>query len=80
MIVRVEYVDKTITDVCTVKNQGFETRTGPYGPTGKTMNLSSSQFFKLKNRSMSKKQETVRTAVQSHGSENRDRTASHGSL
>ena len=36
--------------------------------------------FKLKNRSMSKKQETVRTAVQSHGSENRDQTGSHGSL
>ena len=60
--------------------QGFETRTGPYGPTGKTVNLSSSRFFKLKNRSMSKNQETVRTAVQPHGSENRDQTASHGSL
>ena len=25
--------------------QGFETRIGPYGPTGKTVNLSPSQFF-----------------------------------
>ena len=29
---------------------------------------------------MSKKQETVRTAVQPHGSENRDQPASHGSF
>ena len=61
-------------------NQGFETRTGPYGPTGKTVNLSQSQFFKLKNRSMPKKQGAVRTTVQLHGSENRDQTASHGPL
>ena len=60
--------------------QGFETRTGPYGPTGKTVNLSQLRFYKLKNRSMPKKQEAVRTAVQPHGSENRDQTVSHGSL
>ena len=60
--------------------QGFETRTGPYGPTGKTVNLLQSRFYKLKNRSMPKKQEAVRTAVQPHGSENRDQTVSHGSL
>ena len=34
----------------------------------------------LKNRSMPKKQGPVRTAVQPLGSENRDQTASHGSL
>ena len=60
--------------------QGFEIRTGPYGPTGKTMNLSQSRFFMLKNQSMSKKQGTVRIAVQPHGFENRNQTASHGSL
>ena len=36
--------------------------------------------FMLKNRSMPKMQGTVWTAAQPHGSENRDRTASHGSL
>ena len=36
--------------------------------------------FMLKNRSMPKMQGTVWTAVQPHSSENRDRTASHGSL
>ena len=61
-------------------NQGFEIRTGPYGPTGKTVNHSQSRFFMLKNRSMSKKQGTVRIAVQPHGFENRNQTASHGSL
>ena len=61
-------------------NQGFEIRTGPYGPTGKTVNLSQSRFFMLKNRSMSKKQGTVRIAVQPHGFENRNQTASHGFL
>ena len=60
--------------------QRFEIRTGPYGPTGKTVNLSQSRFFMLKNRSMSKKQGTVRIAVQPHGFENRNQTASHGSL
>ena len=59
---------------------GFEIRTGPYGPTGKTVNLSQSRFFMLKNRSISKKQETVRIAVQPHGFENRNQTVSHGSL
>ena len=48
--------------------QGFETRTGPYGPTGKTVNLLQSRFYKLKNRSLPKKQEAVRTAVQPRGS------------
>ena len=60
--------------------QCFEIRTGPYGPTGKTVNLSQSRFFMLKNWSMSKKQGTVRIAVQPHGFENRNQTASHGSL
>ena len=46
----------------------------------KTVNLLQSRFYKLKNRSMPKKQEAVRTAVQPHGSENRDQTVSHGSL
>ena len=36
--------------------------------------------FSLKNRSMGKKQGPVWTAVGPHGSENRDQTASHGSL
>ena len=36
--------------------------------------------FSLKNRSMGKKQGPVRTAIESHGFENRDQTASHGSL
>ena len=36
--------------------------------------------FMLKNRSMPKMQGTVWTAVQPHGSENRDWTASHGSF
>ena len=35
--------------------QGFETRTKLYGPTKKTVNLSPSRFFKLKNRSTPKK-------------------------
>ena len=48
--------------------QGFETRTGLYGPIGKIVNVSQSRFFKLKNRSMQKKKETVQTAVQWHGS------------
>ena len=60
--------------------QGFQIRTGPYGPTGKTVNLSQSRFFMLKNRSMSKKQGTVWIAVQPHGFENRNQTVSHGSL
>ena len=60
--------------------QGFQIRTKPYGPIGKTVNLSQSRFFNFKNRSMPKKQETVRTVVQLHGSENRDPTTSHGSL
>ena len=36
--------------------------------------------FSLKNRSMGKKQGPVQTAIGSHGSENRNKTASHGSL
>ena len=36
--------------------------------------------FSIKNRSMSKKQGPVLTAVGPHGSENRDQTGSHGSL
>ena len=36
--------------------------------------------FSLKNCSMGKKQGPVRTAVEPHSSENRDQTASHGSL
>ena len=36
--------------------------------------------FSIKNRSMGKKKEPVRTAVGPPGSENRDQTASHGSL
>ena len=36
--------------------------------------------FSLKNRSIWKKQGPVRTAIWPHGSENRDQTASHGSL
>ena len=36
--------------------------------------------FSLKYRSMGKKQGPVRTAVEPHSSENRDQTASHGSL
>ena len=36
--------------------------------------------FSLKNCSMRKKQEPVRIAVGPHGSENRNKTASHGSL
>ena len=35
--------------------QGFETQIGLYGPTGKIVNVSQSRFFKLKNRSMQKK-------------------------
>ena len=36
--------------------------------------------FRLKNRSMGKKQGPVRIAVRPHGFENRDRTASYSSL
>ena len=36
--------------------------------------------FSIKNRSMGKKQEPVRTVVEPSDSENRDQTASHGSL
>ena len=36
--------------------------------------------FSLKNRSMKKKQGPMQTAVGPHGSENRNQTASHGSL
>ena len=36
--------------------------------------------FSIKNRSIGKKQEPVRTVVGPLGSENRDQTASHGSL
>ena len=36
--------------------------------------------FSIKNRSIAKKQGPVQTAVGPHGSENRDQTASHGSL
>ena len=35
--------------------------------------------FSLKNRSMGKKQGLVQIAIGSHGSENRNKTASHGS-
>ena len=36
--------------------------------------------FSIKNRFMGKKQGPVRTAIGPHGFENRDQTASHGSL
>ena len=52
---------------------GFETRTGPYGPTGKTVTLSVLRFFfNFKNRSMGKEQEPARTMVGLYGSKNHD--------
>ena len=36
-------------------NQGFQTRTGPYGPTEKPANLSVLRFFKLQEPSYGKK-------------------------
>ena len=60
--------------------QGFETRTGP---TVRPENPQTVHFygsFSIKNRSIGKKQEPVRTAVGPLGSENRDQIASHGFL
>ena len=70
----------TMSSIPNNKDQGFETRTGSYGPTGKISNGSFCGFFSFKNRSMCKKQGPMRTAVRPHDSENRDQTASHGSL
>ena len=62
------------------KYHSFETLTGPYDPTGKTRTTYFCGSFSLKNRSMGKKQGSVRTAVKPHSSKNRDQTASHDSL
>ena len=58
--------------------QGFESRTGPYGPTGKTLNRSFLRFgfyglFRVKNRSIPKMQGLAPTVVRPSGFVNRDR-------
>ena len=53
-------------------HQGFETRTRPYGPTGKLRTVHFCDSFGLKNCSMGKKQGPMRTAVGPHSSKSRD--------
>ena len=47
---------------------------------GKPRTVHFCSSFSLKNRSMRKKQGSIRTAVGPHGSKNHDQTGSHGSL
>ena len=60
--------------------QGFKTRTEPYGPTRKTLNCSLLRFFQPQKPFYGKKQGPVQTMVGPHDSENRDQTTSHDSL